>query len=349
MEGAARIMLQCSNPVQQCSTTVGRSLFEWFCAFEDLYCIIAAYESILPRYWRQENVRVREIFAQIEYEKLKPEQRKRRVLDDLWAHLYNSGPQVRDVIAATTSLNSLHGEAKWERAAQLEATLRVADQACTEFMKSSLVLEVLELALPQVYENKHVLCCPPFPLKLIVYKCPEAAVFKIASLCLQTYIRAVLLRSLQAEMGPDDELIPLGEPSAADLAVELCQVFAGLEAALPNTPEIIIPCQAPMMIAALACPAPLRLWVYCKLQHLESLGQPLSAVVKEQFATQWNMPEILSGDLQAQCVSTNFVTEKMGGVSLAEDSDADQIEDDTLDSLTQLRGVFLASEGLKSS
>jgi hypothetical protein len=354
MEGAARIMQRYSNPVLQCSTSLGRSLFEWLCAFEDLFCILAAYEYVVPRYWRQENVRIREILARIEYKHLTVDERKRRILDDVWAHMYNSGPQLRDIIAGAAALKSLHGEAKWERASALELRLRDVDQQFSDFMSSSIAQEVLEPGLSRLYENKHLTCCPPFLLDLSVFKCPEAGVFKIASLCLQAYIKAVLHPLLRAELDPEDDPIELGGSSAMEIAVELCKAFAGLEVSLPDTPEIIIPCQAPMMIAALACPPELRLWVYCKLRHLENLGQPMSDVLKQQLAIRWDMPEIaikgydivFGDDLCAPGAQMGSgpmgIIEEMEDLSLRGDDGSDET-DGSLESLTQHRGIFFTS------
>ena len=194
MEGAALIMLRYSNPVQQCSTAIGRSLFEWYCGFEDLFCILAAYESRLPPQWRFENVRIRAIIAEVEYKHLMPSERKPRMLDDAWGHMYANGPQLRKIIAGTTELKKLHGQVKRDRAAQLEAHLRDVDQTVAKFLGSPLALEVLETVQSesQFYSDQHSRCCPFFPLEPLVFQFPPAGIFKIAALCLQTYLRSVL-------------------------------------------------------------------------------------------------------------------------------------------------------------
>ena len=349
MEGAALIMLRYSNAAQQCSTAIGRSLFEWYCGFEDLFCIIAAYESRLPSQWRFENVRIRASIAEIEYKHLVGSERKPRMLDDVWGHLYASGPQLRKIIAGTTELKKLHGRAKRDRAAELVTNLKNVDQSVSELLGSPLALEVLETAQPQSrsYINQHSRCCPFFPLEPLVFQFPPAGVFKIASLCLQTYLRSVLYPSLCAETDLGLECAGLGGKSTDELSIELCRTFAGLESALPDLPEIIIPCQAPMMIAALACPPSLRLWVFCKLLHLERSGQPLSDVVRRNIAQQWNMPEI--ENLQSKLLFPNIEQSERGpvdivdlseGMEKAESDDLDDSDDSNLEPLTRIVEYF---------
>src|SRR5947207_4812317 len=121
------------------------------CAFEDVFCTLGAYESILPRYWRQENLRTRETLACIEYKNLTPNKRKARILDDIWAYMYDTGPQLRDITAGAASLKSRHGEAKWRLAARLELNLRDLDQRFSDFLKLPIAQEVLEPAAPRYY------------------------------------------------------------------------------------------------------------------------------------------------------------------------------------------------------
>ena len=327
---------------------IGRSLFEWYCGFEDLFCILAAYESRLPPQWRFENVRIRAIIAEVEYKYLGSSARKARMLDDAWGHLYASGPQLREIIAGTTELKKLHGQVKRERAAELETLLKDVDKTLTKFLGSSLALEVLEIVKSQTlsYSDQHSTCCPFFPLEPLVFQFPLAGIFKIAVLCLQTYLRSVLHPSLCAEMDLDQKRTGLQGKNAEELSIELCRAFAGLESTLPNLPEIIIPCQAPMMIAALACPPSLRIWVFCKLLHLDKSGQPLSDVVRRNLAMQWNMPEI--ENLQFNSFFRNVAQSERGPgdvVGISEGIDTEGLVDDSDETedcnLTQHRGIFL--------
>lgn len=88
----------------------------------------------------------------------------------------------------------------------------------------------------------------------------------------------------------------------------------------------------------------LRPWVYCKLRHFDSLGQPLSNVVKRQLAVLWNMPEIEQGE---RVRSNPIAVEKdIRNITLEDDSETVEIEDDSLEALTQRRGIFLVSTTL---
>jgi hypothetical protein len=180
MEGAALIMLRYSSPVQQYSTALGRSLFEWDCGFEDLFCVLAAYESRLPPQWRFENIRTRAIIAEVEYKYLSPSERKPRILDDVWGHMYASAPQLRKIIAWTTGLKKLHGQAKQEHATELKALLPDVDQTLAKFLESLLALEVLETVQSQseYYSDQHSTCCPFLPLEPLVFQFPPAGIFQ---------------------------------------------------------------------------------------------------------------------------------------------------------------------------
>ena len=89
MEGAALIMLRFSSPTKQFSTHLGRSLFEWYCGFEDHFCVLAAYESRVPPQWRYRNIKIRALLAESEYKQfVTADKRVPRMLDDVWGHMY---------------------------------------------------------------------------------------------------------------------------------------------------------------------------------------------------------------------------------------------------------------------
>src|SRR5579859_2982411 len=150
MEGAALIMLRYSTPIHQLSTALGRSLFEWYCGFEDLFCILGAYESRLPPQWRYRNIKIRALLAEIEYKQFpesEPGRRISRMLDDVWGYMYAFGPQLRKIIAGTMELKQMPNvEEKGRRARELERQLRDVDKKVTRFMNSKLSLEVLQVA-----------------------------------------------------------------------------------------------------------------------------------------------------------------------------------------------------------
>jgi hypothetical protein len=61
-------------------------------------------------FWRQETVRIREILANVEYKTLRPNRRRRRILDDTWAHMYNSVSQAHDWELFITNHGAANGQ-----------------------------------------------------------------------------------------------------------------------------------------------------------------------------------------------------------------------------------------------
>ena len=307
-------MMRYTSAVQQCSTALGRSILEWFFGFEDIYCIFSAYREILPNSWRHEDLRIRGSIAEMEYKYLTPGERIPRVLDDVWTQMYINGYQLREVLEETPRLKTLEDPEKAQLARELERKLRDFDSRFNQFMSSPQVLEVLE---PAPFD---------FPFDLVepyLYKYPPVGTLKVAALCMQTYIRSSLHPMLCAAMNDHTEL----EGTATELSIELCRAYAGLE--MSESEEIVIPCHAPLIIAALTCPPELRMWVYSKLLRLENLGQSLSEPVKQNLATLWNMPELATTDFNDQRLE-----------ELIEGLEDVNLEDD-LEDLTQLRGIFL--------
>ena len=246
----------------------------------------------------------------MEYKYLTSQNRIPRVLDDMWAQMYIYGSQMREILEETPRLKMLEGTERDQLAAELESSLRDFDLRFIQFMHSRLVLEVLE---PLEFDVPSDLVDP----RLYIY--PLAGTFKVAALCMQTYIRSSLHPLLCAGM---EASIPL-EGTAEELSVEMCRVYAGLEICVSE--EILIPTHTPLIIAALTCPPELRLWVYSKLMHLDNLGQSLAEPVKQNLASLWNMPELLTPTINIE--------------ELIEDVEDVNLED--LKPLTELRGIFL--------
>jgi hypothetical protein len=311
-------MKRYTTAIEQPSTALGRSILEWFFGFEDIYCIFAAYKSMLPTFWRNEDIRIRASIAEMEYKYLTADQRIPRILDDVWAQMYISGYQLREILEETPRLKTLEGVEKVRLATKLKSNLRKFDDRFTQFMCSPLVLEVLE---PSPFDFPYDVVKPCF------YKYPPVGTFKVAALCMQTYIRSSLHPLLCAGMEKYSEL----EGTAAELAVEMCRVYAGLE--ICESEEILILSHTPLIIAGLTMtrPAELRMWLYSKLLHLENLGQSLAEPVKQNLAAVWNMPDL---------ATTTFNEERLE--ELIEDLEEVNLEED-LESLTQLRGIFLDS------
>ena len=101
-----------------------------------------------------------------------------------------------------------------------------------------------------------------------------------------------------------------------------------------------------MVVAAMTCPPSLRIWVWCKLIHFENLGPFRLGPIKKNLALLWNMPEILvegfswrtgSSDCESRIfeVDDSDIPPKMKKANVN-----DEVENDGLESLTQLRGLF---------
>src|SRR5437762_12656048 len=113
-----------SDPIQHCSSVVGRSLFEWYCTFEDYCCISAAYKLPLPRIWRNTDVQIRHDLANKEYPGLISTDRQSRLLDDLWPQLRVMNPKLNDIQQSTILMQKLEGRSGFEVAIRLDLELR---------------------------------------------------------------------------------------------------------------------------------------------------------------------------------------------------------------------------------
>jgi hypothetical protein len=340
-------MQKFSDPIQHCSTTVGRSLLEWYCGIEDYCCFLGAYRALLPAEWRRENVRIRQLLAHEEYPRITPEERKPRLLDDLWPQLYALVPVLGDVLATVPLLKTLEGSERFKVAAHLTAELRQFMRDFRGFLKSPHVVEIfLPASSPQLFScHNHVDCCPSPPFNPDLFHFPPAGIFKVILQCLETYIRASLYPLLRMELEFDDVILELEDEGAAFYSVEVCRTFAGLEHQYSNNPEVIVPCFSPLVIAGLSCPPHLRRWVWCKLAHSEQIGLRFDSI-KQNLAVLWDMPEIpTDGSSPFQANSSygrRFSCDDIEfGVNTGSIKSEDtSFGDGTWKSLTQLRGLF---------
>src|SRR5271169_5983056 len=108
LKGAADIMQRFSTPFQLCSTVLGRALLEWYCIFEDYYCFVTAERSMLPKSWRDANCQVRRKLAEDEYHRLSIEERRGRLLDDLWPEFYYRVTHLSDILARVSEVKRLN-------------------------------------------------------------------------------------------------------------------------------------------------------------------------------------------------------------------------------------------------
>jgi hypothetical protein len=288
-------MLLVSNPVQFCSTVIGRVLLEWYMHFEDYCCFLAAYEFLLPAHWREENVRIRQNLAQVEYPRLSETERIPRILDDIWAEFLSLMPTVSNVLSRVPELKKMEGQARFNAASELDAELYEFEQSLELFLNSPHVLEALSPAASSSHAHgwRHVDCCPHLPFTPHLMQHPGAGIFRIRVLAFKCYIWAVLYPPIQDVLGASATEI-IFEP-ADTCSFEVCKTFAGLEdSPLGDNPDNFLTVFASLVLATTTCPLESRLWLWHKFLHFEKLGHLTFDPMKRKLASLWNMPEIIS-------------------------------------------------------
>jgi len=289
-------MQQCSNPVTQSSTVLGRLLLQWYLAVED-YCSLAlTCKAQLPSEWRQANLRIRRKLAEQDYPRLSKEQRSARLLDDLWAELWALGPCLADVFSKIPRLKTLQDLNRRLLLSQLGSQLIQFQDQMDEFEQSPLVLEILELADTTSNlspDSSHSECCPPFPTEsagpIHKFRFPSAGNFKMHLLCFRLYSSTLLLTPLR-EAGLPTTGFNL-DTEVFD-AAEMCRTYAGIEASFGDNMDLMLPSLYALVMAGFSCPRYLRRWLWCKLAHLEPLGRNYIEPIKESLSVVWGRPEL---------------------------------------------------------
>lgn len=350
LEGAAGILQKATDPIELCSTPIGRSLLEWFCAVEDYCCFLAAYKCLLPRTWRAENLRKRTEIAERDYPLLSEEERRARLLDDVWARFLVLVPRLADVLAGIIPLKSMEGKERSDEASRLQSELKAFDKDLRDLMKLPHVLEVLQIApLPNPFRNKHAACCPPLPFVPHILLCPPAGFFRLVVLSIEAYSQAVLLPPLQKEI-PGEVAGREGE-DAPYFAIEMCRTFAGLEYSLGDDPDALLPCFSALVLATATCPINTRKWLWYKLSHLERLGHLTFDPIKRNLAALWDMPDLAVSGYRFsrespnpnpwKSLSCDDITSCMDKMKIEEDPVmVDEEEDEALSPLMQGRGLY---------
>lgn len=340
-------MLRFSDPVRLCSTAVGRFLLDWFCSCEGYCCMRAAYRMLLPVEWRQEGLRIRQKLMISEYSFLAQEDYISRLLDVSWAQLWCLTPRLLDILATVPQLKLMKRRRRTETALHLQSKFQQFYRDFAEYISSSPVMEVLQ-PLPSfsIITSKHEDCCPPPPFVPHFFQYPHASLLHLLIQCLKTWMRFSLYPSLRAELEFELEVADLQD--ATFYSFELCRTFAGIELQFDHNDAVIFPCFVPMVMAALNCLPNIRPWMLAKLSHFEEQGQICADFVKMSLAMLWNMPEIATKGFGASLPknSSNVsvvgevvdITVGLGKVKL--NHEVENVEDDGLEALTQIRGVF---------
>ena len=285
------MMQRWSDPIQQYIHVIGRGLFSWYCSLEDYCCLLAAYKLLLPRNWRDENVRVRHKLAESEYPRLSMEQLKGRLLDDAWTQVEAIIPQYASIVASLPKLKALGEAERGPIAVGVSEQLKLVYNGLREFMDSQHVRLLFEPAdIETTLSPAHSLCCPPPPFSPLVLKFPPAGILRISLHAILTFARDVLYSSLR-EFGVED--IEQNEKSEdrSFYAHEIIRTFAGLEISFTNNYDRLFPCFATLTTAGYTCHPSSRLWLWSKLTHFE-LGQFCFEPIKRYLAVLWKIPEL---------------------------------------------------------
>ena len=339
--------------MQYSSTALGRSLLGWYCIIEDYCCLLSAYKPLLPEEWREQNVRIRKILAREDYPRLSTNERKPRLLDDLWAQLLALVSPLIYVVAEIPLLNNLEGAERSKTAIQLGAKLRQFEIDFMAFIKSRHALEVLEQSSYTISQSHHSACCPPLPYAPLVLQYPPAAIFQVVIYSIINYINALVYPPLYARIDSNQEAMGFEGEDFTFYCIEICRTFAGIEDSYHNNPDALFPCFSPMSLtAALTCPPNLRMWMWCKLAHFETLGQFSFEPLKQNLAVLWDAPEILTHGFsplrwnpqdksRISCSDDVDITAIIGNINLNDESEDGNGETDRdLEPLIHLRGIL---------
>ena len=346
-------MQSVTDPIHFCSTVIGRCLLEWYMQFEDYCCFLGAYKLLLPDAWREENVRIRQIIAEVEYPRLSPEARIPRLLDDIWPQFLALVPKISNVLYKIPEMKNMESHERIIMAHQLVGELQEFVDDVQQFINSPHVIEALQPVNPTPpYGRRHVKCCPPLPFVPHVMKYPPAGMFRIMINAFKCYIRAVMYPPIQDALGDQSKLIGL-EP-AEYCSIESCKTLAGLEDSyLGENPENFFPIFATIIPAAAACPLHIRPWLWCKFVHFEKLGHLNFDPVRSSLAKLWDMPEITtergfpgSESLPPlfRTLSCDDIEATMNEVHWEEmetnSAGAEMVDDMSLDPITRARGLY---------
>ena len=267
--------------------------------FEDYCCFLAGKKLLLPRVWREENVRIRLKLADQEYPRL-PEGSLRlaRILDDVFPQSLAMIPRLNDIMYEVPSLKKLDYFERTQTAARLEDELKQYLDDIDKLLNSPHVIEVLQPSLSpsSLHQYKHGSCCPRPPFTPHRMEFPPAGIFRMVTYSTVWYIRSVLSPAIRAHLAdPTDETTRLQGPNVSYYSHEICRTFAGIEDDLSGVdPDSLIPLYSLLMISTTTSNSETRVWLWYKLRHSERLGFVTFEAMKRHLAILWNIPEIIT-------------------------------------------------------
>ena len=196
----------------------------------------------LPKTWRRENIRVRQELARIELPRLSNDERKARLLDDLWQETWGVVPHLADVLATIPELKILKGPKLLEVELQLKMDILYIQNSLKELRESSHASEIIKITeIGIAYSTKHSHCCPPLPFSSCAIEFPPAGILRLSFLSLHNYLQLILYTPLR-EAGLRIELLEEESNTVELYAFEICRTFAAIEDAFGEDLSALLPC-----------------------------------------------------------------------------------------------------------
>ena len=246
---------------------------------------------LLPKPWRDENVRIRHKLAIVEYPRLAGNARKARIIDDVWAEFVVIFSFLAEAVYELTKLKKLEAEKRNAAAIKIRINFTRFENAFEQLLNSPHTREVLQpatLILP--HRSKHVDCCPIPPFVPFALQFPPSGVFWIVILATKCHIQNSIRPAIEDACGLETKHLNIDD---AHYATEICRTFAGIEDALGDNPDACLPLFAPLLLAISKCPQELRPWLWCKFLHFEKLGlATFENPILKSAAKLWELSDI---------------------------------------------------------
>ena len=291
VQGAAQILLRCSNPKRQCEKILGRQLLRWYTGLEYHCCMMLGCKTLLPQAWRLEDSRVRKELARLEYPNLPKSQRKQRLVDDIFQEVASLNPYIVSMYSTIVTLKGLRGETRSQTLLKFREELIFVRHRLKEIMESSLASEVLETEKRLTYTSKHSECCPDPPAFSYKFRFPPAGMLQLSFLVLLNGLQIFLYAPIRqagiriAEFEDDASKVQ-------SRTYEICCVFAAIEDEFDDL-NVLLPAFNNLIMAGFSCPKNLRSWLWHKLAHFEQFGHLYFEPLKRKLSVLWGMPELL--------------------------------------------------------
>lgn len=265
----------------------------WYCVHEDFYCFTSAAKTFLPGKWRHIDLSFRKALMvgliQVDDKNFKAQR-----LDYLWAAMFSIVPDLSDVLAAVNHLKTIDEPNRTDTASQLLTQLQVFHSKFNNFLQAKEVVDILATTphyTPIPDFPRHYECCPPVPFKPIYFQYPPAGHLRMVCLCIEIYMHSILYPLLNDIVQPNSPRTSHFE-KVGQCALELCRVYAGMEATLSENEDSLLPCFSALVTAGFGCPSEVRMWLWYKLAHFEHLGPLAFEPIKKNLSVYWNMPNL---------------------------------------------------------